>query len=55
MTQDKRLAVLALRLIASVAEKAADDLENGRLWPGQLREHLSLISMNLKDAERGDK
>lgn len=52
---EKRVAVMALRLIAAVAEKAANDLEQGRLWPGQLNEQLALIQSNIRDASRGDK
>ena len=55
MTDNQKRAVMALRLIAAVAEKAADDLENGRLWPGQLGDQLNLISMNMRDASAGER
>jgi len=55
MSENRERAVLALKLIAAVAGKAASDLENGRLWPGQLSDQIALISRNLHDAADGDK
>lgn len=49
---DKKVALLALRLIAAQAAKLADDLEHDRLWCGQYADGLDVIKRALPDAER---
>jgi hypothetical protein len=49
------VAVAALRVIAAVANKAAMDLEAGKLWPGQLKESISVIRANLEEAAKADR
>jgi len=46
---DKQRAVVALRLVAAQAQKLADDLDAGRLWPGDLSDGLSTINTALRD------
>jgi len=47
---DKLRAVLALKLIAATAEKLARDLEQGRLWDGDLSRGLAEIQRQMRDA-----
>lgn len=35
MSRDNRDIIVALRAIAAVAEKLADDIQNSRLWEGE--------------------
>lgn len=49
MSDKERHSLLALRQIAAVAEKAADDLQNHRMWPGDLSKAKSLIAQSLQD------
>jgi hypothetical protein len=49
MIPDKSAAVLALRLIAALAAKLANDLERGRLWEGELAEGAAKIAAALRD------
>lgn len=46
---DKRLAIMALKVIAAKAEKLAYDLENGRLWEGDLSRGVAEIQGQLND------
>ena len=52
MNEDKMVAVMALKLIAAKAQKLAHDLENGKLWEGQLADGISEIRGQLADANR---
>jgi hypothetical protein len=45
-------AVAALRLIAAQAEKLANDVQAGKLWPGEYEDGLATISRALSDAQR---
>lgn len=49
---DKRLVVMALRLIAAKAEKLAHDLESNRLWEGDLSRGAVEIRSALQDVEQ---
>lgn len=51
MSNDKNTAVMALRVIAAIAQKTADDLEKGRLWDGDLAKARGEIQRQLVDAE----
>lgn len=51
---DNRLVVLSLRAVAALAEKLADDLENGRLWPGEYSQAMAEIQRNMSAAGRSD-
>lgn len=46
---DKDRAVAALNLIAAKAKKTADDLENGRLWEGELTTAAADIDRQMQD------
>lgn len=46
---DTRLAIMALKLIAAKAERLAYDLENRRLWEGDLSRGISEIQAQLND------
>ena len=50
--EDKIVAVMALKLIAAKAQKLAYDLENGKLWEGQLADGIAEIRSQLTDAGR---
>lgn len=52
MSNDKTVAVMALKLIAAKAAKLADDLERGRLWEGELASGVAEIRKQLADAEQ---
>lgn len=43
--------VLSLKAVAAKAAKLADDLENNKLWPGELSSGISVIQKDLRDAE----
>lgn len=47
-----RDALPAVRLIAAQAEKLAEDLARGKLWPGDMVAQLDQISKALADAYR---
>jgi hypothetical protein len=44
--------VLALRAIAARAGKAALDVEEGKLWPGQLSQIAAELQRNMQDVFR---
>lgn len=45
-------ALLALKVVAEIAEKLAHDLEHGKLWEGELSQGIQEIKRQLQDAER---
>lgn len=49
---DRRQAVTALRAVAALAEKLADDLEGNRLWEGDYTQTMSEIQRHTADAAR---
>lgn len=54
MSFDKRRAAIALRAVAATAEKLADDIETGRLWPGEYEAALAQIGASLRSVPRHD-
>lgn len=52
MSDNPRDALAALRLIAAQAEKLAQDVERGRLWPGEFSAGIATIAKALEDAGR---
>ncbi len=52
MSNDKAVAVMALKLIAAKAAKLALDLECGSLWEGEPASGVAEIRKQLADAER---
>ena len=48
---DKFRTVASLQLIAAVAAKAAMDVQNGRLWPGDLAKMVEQIQNALRDVK----
>ncbi len=53
MTSDSRTeVVLALRVVAAMAERLARELEAGRLWPGEASDAMKTIRANFEAAER---
>lgn len=49
MTAEGRRAVMALRAVAALAEKLADDVEGNRLWEREFDAALSEIQRNMRD------
>ena len=47
--ENKEAAVMALRVIAATAAKAAHDLEHNKLWEGELSVVVQTISKQLSD------
>lgn len=43
-----RYNILSLKAVAAIAEKLADDLEKGRLWPGQAADAVAEIRRHLE-------
>lgn len=52
MSRDNREAIVALRAIAAVAEKLADDLQNNRLWEGERDLAIGQIGAYLRSVPR---
>lgn len=50
MASDDTRKILALKLIAALAAKLADDLERGKLWDGDYERGISRLASSLKDA-----
>ncbi len=46
------IAVMALQVIAATANKLAYDLENGRLWEGELAAGVADMQRQLDDVSR---
>lgn len=44
--------VICLRLIAAKAEQLSQDVANGKLWPGELKDGLAEISHQLERATK---
>jgi hypothetical protein len=53
MSADRRETIATLRLIAAQAEKLANDLEGGRLWPGEFDQAAGVIRRAVDDLSRG--
>lgn len=51
MSSNPTEAVPALRLIAAQATKLANDIEAGKLWPGQFQDAMAVIMQAAQDAK----
>lgn len=48
----RRQAIMALRAVAALAEKLAEDLEGNRLWEGDYSRSMAEIQRHAADAGR---